>query len=97
MTELKPCPFCGAEAKITLFLGRNAICCTNCDAAMFGNYKEKDTIIIEWNRRESERKYIKKLDRYLMHEAQMESGYASTDYKDYEKIAKMMMGEKDDT
>lgn len=59
-------------------------------------YSKVSKAVEVWNRRESERKHINNLAEYLMYEAQAESSYASTDIRDYEKIAKKMMGERDD-
>lgn len=53
--KLKPCPFCGGEAKMKILLGRDCISCTNCYATMISNYgMEKEYIAKSWNRRTHE-------------------------------------------
>lgn len=64
---LKPCPFCGHEAKLIYDKNRNCvdIYCTNCDCAMTGFYvyfrfhdcAYEDAVnaaVSRWNRREYE-------------------------------------------
>ena len=55
MEELKPCPFCGGEAKVEISLGRYSVICTNCDATILPsttlNNPTKDDVIANWNRR----------------------------------------------
>jgi Lar family restriction alleviation protein len=52
MTEkLKPCPFCGGEAKIhNTYDGMFQIECTNCFARVFYD-RTKKSVINRWNRR----------------------------------------------
>ena len=49
MEQLKPCPFCGGEATITLFIKQIAISCTNCSAVVVE--KTAQEAIEAWNRR----------------------------------------------
>lgn len=52
MFELKPCPFCGGEAKFSLFLGKPCVTCTKCMGGVFpalGNTEEMAAH--DWNRR----------------------------------------------
>jgi hypothetical protein len=55
MTELKPCPFCGAIPKITtLAEGMNWICCENdkCKIQPCTDWHKNLSVIVrEWNRR----------------------------------------------
>ena len=57
MTELRKCPFCGGEAKVTLILGHYTVACTNCMACILGSPyemdREPDTAIEAWNKRVS--------------------------------------------
>ncbi|QJD58157.1 restriction alleviation protein, Lar family [Pseudomonas sp. gcc21] len=57
LEELKPCPFCGGEAKrITLDDEANfdgdAIVCTSCDACSRVVFGEKEGLVDAWNRRQ---------------------------------------------
>ena len=50
-TMLKPCPFCGGEAKIMDLGYSHWVYCENCDAKVHGGTNdEKDSVEI-WNRR----------------------------------------------
>jgi len=53
MTEkLKPCPFCGGEAKLNLLLGNYCVTCTECMGAIFpARGMTKEEAIEAWNRR----------------------------------------------
>lgn len=101
MSELKSCPFCGGKAKYVYEMPYSYVYCTKCDSigkAVIDTYEQEDGRLEAekaWNRREGERKHINNLAEYLMYEAQAESSYASDDIKDWEKVAKMMMGERD--
>ena len=53
--ELKPCPFCGASAKICVPIAIAGdetyyVNCTQCRAFVYSNSSEEDAIS-EWNRR----------------------------------------------
>ena len=49
--ELKPCPFCGGEAKYFHAYGYHDAQCQNCYAAPF-KHSDKEGAIAAWNRRE---------------------------------------------
>lgn len=56
MIELKPCPFCGGEAKLedlggTEKCGRYFVKCTKCKIAQDTLWASKKTAIHQWNRR----------------------------------------------
>lgn len=54
MIELKPCPFCGGEAKITKNEDGYAwsIYCNYCFSEMNTNYSQRKNMLIRnWNRR----------------------------------------------
>ena len=51
MIDLKPCPFCGADAQYDLFLGSNIVTCTECTGAAIGQGLTKDEIAEMWNAR----------------------------------------------
>lgn len=50
--ELKPCPFCGGKARISLFLGNYLVTCDDCPGATFPckGMTEKEAVKY-WNRR----------------------------------------------
>ncbi len=48
MFELKPCPFCGGEARIFNAFG-SKISCKRCDAGVYDLFEEK--AVAKWNRR----------------------------------------------
>lgn len=52
MTELKPCPFCGGEAR-TMHAPDNWVECTECHA-MSAMHTMMERAIEEWNRRVKE-------------------------------------------
>ncbi len=49
-TELKPCPFCGAEAKIAEYGCYSVYCIRQCCEQPIA-YPDRETAIEEWNRR----------------------------------------------
>lgn len=57
MTDLLPCPFCGAPAeKLELTdepnIGGSCISCTHCQASSAVEFEFKETLIERWNRRQ---------------------------------------------
>lgn len=63
MDQLKPCPFCGGEAKISLFLSRYGIACTECMGAVLSAPGMTETEAIEaWNRREETNNILQRLE-----------------------------------
>ena len=51
MTELKPCPFCGGEARnYRREHDDHGVCCTKCSAKVYG-YISKGGATKAWNRR----------------------------------------------
>lgn len=53
--ELKNCPFCGGEAKLSNVLGRAGVICKDCQAEMRGYLDMTEEEVIEaWNRRASD-------------------------------------------
>ena len=53
--ELKPCPFCGGEAEVNLFLGNYCVTCTNCMGAIFpAKGMTREEAIETWNTRSTE-------------------------------------------
>ena len=61
MSELKPCPFCGGEAKLVRNWNLYYIMCRSC-VAIIGEVKEhpndfrtRDEVIAAWNRRAIDR------------------------------------------
>ena len=57
MAELKPCPFCGGEAKLIYSMPYNAVQCTKCKTwgkTIVDSYEQQDgkyEAIEAWNRR----------------------------------------------
>jgi len=51
MAELKPCPFCGSEAKVTFVLGKQAVVCQGCNAEMVSTYSPIEVLVEMWNKR----------------------------------------------
>ena len=52
MAELKPCPFCGGVAEISLLFGRYGVACSSCQGAIIPcPYQSKEEAIEAWNRR----------------------------------------------
>lgn len=53
MTELKPCPFCGGEAKVIESKGLYWVACMKCCASA-DVIDDRDKAIEAWNRRVSD-------------------------------------------
>ena len=51
MTELKPCPFCGGEAKISDMGYPHWVFCEKCGARIHGYTTDERDSIEAWNRR----------------------------------------------
>lgn len=52
MRKLKPCPFCGGEAKLNLLLGNYCVTCKSCMGAIFpATGMTEEEAIEAWNRR----------------------------------------------
>jgi Lar family restriction alleviation protein len=52
MTELKPCPFCGGEAKlISEYANAHYVECKNCWASVWRSCPTHEEAIEVWNRR----------------------------------------------
>ena len=54
--KLKPCPFCGGNAKIKSILGRDAVICEECNAEMCSDYTPIEILVDMWNKRTIETK-----------------------------------------
>ena len=62
--ELKPCPFCGGEAKINLFLGNYCVTCKECTGAIFPvRGMTKEEAIEDWNTRKPMEQIVERLER----------------------------------
>lgn len=54
-SKLKPCPFCGGEAKIVAnCYNQHYICCKKCKCAFWADYTRKEDAVNGWNRRTSD-------------------------------------------
>jgi len=55
MIDLKPCPFCGSEAKLDFAEGRYFVQCTDlkfCGAIIRGKtYTDSSVVVVAWNQR----------------------------------------------
>lgn len=51
MPELKPCPFCGGEAKVQSFSHDRTVYCTDCNARVQKFFPTREEAIEAWNRR----------------------------------------------
>ena len=53
-TELKPCPFCGGEAKVMDMGYPHWVYCEECGAKVHGGTNDERDSIAAWNRRKNE-------------------------------------------
>ena len=62
MSELKPCPFCGGEAKIGRFMALHTVGCKECLAMMVSEFLDKtwskEKAVEAWNRRVEDEKVL---------------------------------------
>lgn len=92
-TRLKPCPFCGGEAEVNLFLGNHCVTCNHCMGAIFpGKGMTREEAIGYWNTRKPMERIVERLE-----ELEEECAYPDDDeyteghysaYKDALKIVK---------
>ncbi len=54
MSKLKPCPFCGGEARLQSFYKDHCVYCRKCNASTMKYYPTKEEAIEAWNRRVTE-------------------------------------------
>ena len=55
MSILKPCPFCGGEAEIAIYLNQQwTIKCTKCFCEISSYDLDSDEMIKAWNRRQND-------------------------------------------
>ena len=67
--DLKPCPFCGGEAQMGMFLARNAISCSKCPALMIPYSMDTQSLIRAWNDRDTNE--LMKHYRQGLHDAEL--------------------------
>lgn len=76
MAELKPCPFCGGEAKVSLILGNYGVACTKCQGSVLNiPYQTRNQAIKAWNKRAESEEL--KFTRQFIHEHGLEFALAS--------------------
>jgi len=54
MEELKPCPFCGGRAEITLSMGFRYVDCIKCHCSTMRTFIRESEAIKGWNKRVKE-------------------------------------------
>lgn len=54
MEKLKPCPFCGGEAKVQRFPRNYSVYCTECGARTMSFKPTEEEAVEDWNRRVSD-------------------------------------------
>lgn len=91
MSEIKllPCPFCGGEAELNLFLGNYLVTCTECPGAtapIRGTTKEE--AIEAWNTRKPMQEIVERLEN--------ESRY-SEEAKEYARVNNPLQFERCDS
>ena len=63
MSGLKRCPFCGGEAKISMFIGNPFVTCTECMGSIFPNVgQSKEEAIKAWNTRKPMERIVERLE-----------------------------------
>lgn len=61
--KLLPCPFCGGEAEISLYLGNYGVACTECMGAIFpARGMTKGEAIKAWNTRKPMERILERLE-----------------------------------
>lgn len=80
--KLKPCPFCGGEAKLTVFLGKLCVACTNCLGAIVPSVgMTKKEAIEAWNRREPIEKIVEQLEEKATDAGEWYNNYEDSYYE----------------
>lgn len=90
--KLKPCPFCGGEAKISTYdwgysVKEYWIYCHSCDCAS-GSYHSKEEAIETWNRRKPMDDIVERLEECEEYEAEAHNYNASTAFNKAIEIVK---------
>ena len=86
MSEIKllPCPFCGGEAELSLFLGNYHVTCTKCLGAIFpARGMLKGEAIEAWNTRKPMERIVERLEELHKYNSEQADIYRDSEIQNY--------------